>query len=139
MIKGNEFMKKVDGLLGQEKELIVLKGKLFAPQKASTKEGNETYYTFRLKTLKKSSNDEYGQSFNTYHCVMPTDVSKNYSEQDIQALKNNEVLCLCTFNASVKTLPNSGAVVNNITIFVNDVMLVRSIDSNMVVHKAINL
>lgn len=137
-MKGNEMLKKVDTLLGTEKELIILKGKLTVPQKAATKADGEIYYTFRLKTLKRSSNDEYGQSFNTYQIVVPCDVAKNISESELSALKNNEVLCICQANANAKVLPN-GAVVNNISLFVIDMMLSRSIDNVTILQKAINL
>lgn len=137
--KVNEMLKKVDNLLGQEKELIVLKGMLFSPAMAHTQEGNHPYYSFKLKVLKNSGSDEYGQSFNTYYCIMPSEVAKGFTQQDITTMKNNEVICLCSANAQVKTLGEKKISVNNISLYCHGIMMTRAINRETPYQKAINL
>ncbi|MEM4935347.1 MAG: hypothetical protein QXY78_05390 [Thermoplasmata archaeon] len=139
-MKNGDYLEKVNNLLGEEKELIILKGKMFSPQLSKTQEGNETYYTFKLKCLKNISNDEYGSAFNTYYCVVPSAVSKDYTEKDFaETFKNNEVVVLCSANASTKTLGQNNVVVNNIRLYVTSIMLSREITGEKKIHKAINL
>jgi len=134
----NDYIENINILMDEEKELIVLKGKMIQPQLCKTKNNNEDYYSFKLKTLKKNSNDEYGQSFNTYYCVVPVIVAKKYSKDDVSVLKNNEVLCICNMSAMTKKLQN-GALVNNITVFVNYMKLVREIDNGNTLNQVSNL
>lgn len=143
MSNKNELMQKVDILLGAEKELLILKGMLLSPKVCTTKDSKQEYYTFMLKTIKAMSTDEYAQGYNTYHCIMPVETSKKYTKEEISGLKNNEVLCLCSANAHVKKFDKKETgeefTVNNITIYVNDLMLIRTIDNTRTVQKAINL
>lgn len=137
--EGNiELLTKIDMLLADEKELIILKGKLTQPLKHTTNDGKGIYYTFQLRTLKKLSSDEYGTAFNTYHCVMPVDVAKRYSDDELSSCKDNEVLCILSANCRTKKLTND-VVVNNITFFVNDMVLTRTINNTITNSKVINL
>ncbi|NMB98229.1 MAG: hypothetical protein GYA02_16750 [Clostridiaceae bacterium] len=140
-IEKTEFVEKVNNLLGEEKELILLKGKMFSPQLSRTQEGNEIYYTFKLKCVKNISNDEYGSAFNTYYCVVPSAVAKEYTEKDFaEKFKNNEVIVICSANASTKTLgQNNNMVVNNIRLYASSIILSKEIVADKKIHKAINL
>ena len=86
-----KILESINILLGAEKELIVLKGQLQNPVRREKKDTRETYYEFVVKTLRKNSDDEYGQGYNRYHCVMPSDVAKNFNDDLIKELKGNEV------------------------------------------------
>lgn len=139
-VEKTEFLEKVNNLLGEEKELILLKGKMFSPQLSRTQEGNEVYYTFKLKCVKNISNDEYGSAFNTYYCVVPTAIAKDYTEEDFsERFKNNEVVVVCSANASVKTLGQNNMVVNNIRLYASSIVLSKEIISTKNIHKVINL
>lgn len=133
-----DLLQKINDMLIDEKELIVVKGKLTQPQKQSTTDGKGIYYSFQLRVLKKLGIDEYATTFNTYHCIIPQDVAKRYSDDEISSFKDNEVICLMSANCRTKKLDN-GAIVNNITFFVNDMVLIRTIDNNINSTKVIKL
>jgi hypothetical protein len=137
--KSGDLLKKVDNLLGNEKELIILKGMFFSPAMAHTQQGNNPYYSFKLKVLKNTGSDEYGQSFNTYHVIMPSEVAKDFPQQAITAMKNNEVVCLCSANAQVKVLGEKKINVNNISLYCHGLMMTREILRETTFQKAINL
>ncbi|MEM0173433.1 MAG: hypothetical protein QXI16_02885 [Sulfolobaceae archaeon] len=140
-IEKTEFLEKVNNLLGEEKELLLLKGKMFSPQLSKTQESNETYYTFKLKCVKNISNDEYGSAFNTYYCVVPSIIAKEYTEKDFaERFKNNEVIVICSANASIKTLgQNNNMVVNNIRLYATNIILSKEITGEKKVKNTINL
>lgn len=129
---------KINDLLGSEKELVVLKGKLITPSKHKTADEKGIYYSFHLRTLKRLSTDEYGTTFNTYHCIVPVEVSKRYSDDEISSFKDNEVICLLSVNCRIKKLQGD-VVVNNATFFVNDIVLIRNVDNTINNEKVINL
>ena len=55
----SEVLEKMNEILGSETELIVLKGKMFMPMQHKRQEDSESYYTFRLKCIKKANEDVY--------------------------------------------------------------------------------
>jgi hypothetical protein len=137
-LENESLLKRMNRMMADEKELILLKGKMSQPKKMKTDE-DKIYYTFVLRVLKRLSSDEYGTTFNTYFCVVPTNVSCNMTDDDIKSMKDNEVICLLTANCRTKTLTNSKVTVNNITLFVNDIVITRTIDNSINNSKVVNL
>lgn len=111
--------------LGEEKELHVMKGLFMSPMVAHKQTG-EAYYSFDLKVLKQfGDDDEYGQTYNLYNCIIPSDLAINYSSEDIKAFKDCEVIVLVTTKCSVKRVNNNKF--NNISLFVQSIELSRKV------------
>lgn len=140
---GVSLTERINELMGNEKELIVLKGKLYSPTEEHKQETGEVYYTFRLKVIKNINDDEYGKNYNTYICIMPCDVSHKFSKQQIQDMKNNEVLALCSARAGVRTFmrkdTDEQVAVNNITLYVVELLNTRRINVEMAGAKSYKL
>lgn len=142
-IMKSEVLEKVNAILGSENELIVLKGKMFMPMQHKRQEDNESYYTFRLKCIKRANDDTYSQAFNTYYCIMPVEVSKRFSQEDIRDMKDNEVICICSSRAIVKNFVNNKTgeqiAVNNINLYCVDIMMIREIKKEFEHGKTLKL
>lgn len=112
--------------LGEEKELHVFKGLFMNPMVAQKQQTGEPYYSFDLKTLKQiGSDDEYGQSYNMYNCIIPSEISSQFSNESIKALKDCEVIVIATAKGSVRKVGNSKF--NNISLFVQHLELSRKV------------
>ena len=126
------ILERLNEIMGEEKELIVLKGKMFMPMQHRRQEDSESYYTFRLKCIKRGNEDVYTQAYNTYYCIMPVDVAKRYTQEEIKGMKDNEVICICAPRAYVRNFVNSKTgeqvSVNNINLYCVDLMLIRQIN-----------
>lgn len=138
MNKTESLLDKFNKMMGNEKELILLKGQFINPAKAKKKNSDDTYYTFGIKTLKKMGTDEYSQSFNTYQVIVPVERSKHYTDEQIKAFKNNEVLVLVESNCHIKRIGENGKV-NNITLYLMDIMQTKEIIREIPDTKAVNL
>ena len=57
----SEVLEKFNDIMGKENELVVLKGKMFMPMQYKRQEDNESYFTFRLKCIKRANEDVYSQ------------------------------------------------------------------------------
>lgn len=138
-----EVLEKFNEILGSETELVVLKGKMFMPMQHKRQEDNESYFTFRLKCIKRLNEDAYSQGYNTYYCIMPVDVAKRYTPEKIKAIKDNEVICICSPRAYVRNFLNSKTgeqvAVNNINLYCIDIMMVRSIKKEYEQEKSLKL
>lgn len=111
--------------LGEEKELHVMKGLFMSPMVA-TKGTGEQYYSFDLKVLKQFGDDEeYGQTYNLYNCIIPSDLAMRFTSEDIKGFKDCEVLVLVTAKCSVKRVNNNKF--NNISFFVQHLELSRKV------------
>lgn len=148
-VKTNDsIMKKLTTVLGNETELIVIRGQLKNPQKVQKEDGSGYYYTFQLKSIRQSNPDEaYSQGYNTFYCIMSSNVAKTYTDEQMSGMKENEVIALCSLNARAKTTQytekTTGEVVertyNNITLYISDLLQTRSIQKELTNKKAINL
>jgi hypothetical protein len=95
----DETLAKAMKFLGQEAIFCVLKGVMKRPM--VDKNGNgEKYYTFNLRTTRS---DGYNQ---TFHCIMPAKVSAELSEEEIQALKDCEILVIPQLQNSIQEWKN---------------------------------
>ncbi len=138
----SEVLEKFNNILGSETELIVLKGKMFMPMQHKRQEDSESYYTFRLKCIKKANEDAYSQAYNTYYCIMPVDVSKRFTSEDVKEMKDNEVICICSSRAFVRTFVNNTGeqvAVNNINLYCIDLMKVREINKQFEKVKSLRI
>jgi|LSQX01.2.fsa_nt_gb hypothetical protein len=139
----SEVLEKMNEILGSETELIVLKGKMFMPMQHKRQEDSESYYTFRLKCIKKANEDAYSQAYNTYYCIMPVDVSKKFTQEEIKEMKDNEVICICAPRAYVRTFVNNKTgeqvAVNNINLYCIDLMKVREINKQFEKVKSLRI
>ena len=139
----SDVLEKFNEILGSENELIVLKGKMFMPMQYKRQEDNESYFTFRLKCIKRANEDAYSQAYNTYYCIMPVDVSKRFTQEDIKEMKDNEVICICAPRAYVRTFVNNKTgeqvAVNNINLYCIDIMMVRQINKEFEQVKSLKL
>jgi hypothetical protein len=136
-----ELKLKLEGILGENKELHILKGKMINLQLVTTKDGKGSFYAFDLICVKKFSEDEYGQSFNKYHMVMPVELSKEYKQEDMAGMKNNEVLVVVNTNSQVKVINREGLdpiKVNNISLYVIDIFKTKEI-CKAVANKVVNI
>lgn len=142
MSKEIKVLEKFNEILGSETELVVLKGKMFMPMQYKRQEDNESYFTFRLKCIKRANEDAYSQAYNTYYCIMPVDVSKRFTQEDIKEMKDNEVICICSPRAYVRTFVNNTGeqvAVNNINLYCIDIMMVRQINKEFEQVKSLKL
>lgn len=139
----SDVLEKFNEILGSENELVVLKGKMFMPMQYKRQEDNESYFTFRLKCIKRANEDAYSQAYNTYYCIMPVDVSKRYTQEDLKEMKDNEVICLCAPRAYVRTFVNNKTgeqvAVNNVNLYCVDIMKVRQINKEFEQAKSLKL
>ena len=139
----SEVLERFNEILGSETELIVLKGKMFMPMQHKRQEDNESYYTFRLKCIKKANEDAYSQAYNTYYIIMPVDVSRRFTSDEIKAMKDNEVICICSTRAYVRNFVNrktgEQVSVNNINLYCVDLMLIRYINKEFDHGKTLKL
>jgi len=139
----SDVLEKFNEILGSENELVVLKGKMFMPMQYKRQEDNESYFTFRLKCIKRANEDAYSQAYNTYYCIMPVDVSKRYTQEDIKEMKDNEVICICSPRAYVRTFANNKTgeqvAVNNVNLYCVDIMQVRKINKEFEQVKSLKL
>ncbi|NTV91478.1 MAG: hypothetical protein HGA22_14150 [Clostridiales bacterium] len=112
---------KINAILGEESELIALKGKFFSPAEVAKKDGGEIYYTFKLRVPKGINEDKYNQSYNSYYLIMPAEISNRYTKDEITNFKNNEVIVLCTPRAGTRSFKSKQTgddiTVNDITLF----------------------
>lgn len=142
-MKNESLLAKINDLLGEEKELIVLKGKLFSPAEVKRQEDQAIYYTFRLKVLKAANDDAYAQSFNTYFIIMPAEVAKRYTREQIREMKDNEVILLCSARAGTREFVNKNTgekvTVNNISLYGLDIMFTRQIKKDSENAKALKI
>ena len=131
----SDVLEKFNEILGTENELVVLKGKMFMPMQYKRQEDNESYFTFRLKCIKRANEDVYSQAYNTYYCIMPVEVSKRFTQEDIKEMKDNEVICICSPRAYVRTFTNNKTgeqvAVNNVNLYCVDIMKVRQINKSL--------
>lgn len=128
--KNNEMITKINNLMNDNNNLLLLKGQLIKPMR-QVKENGEVYYTFILKTLNKYSDDDYSQNYSMFYCVLSTDRSLHYSDEDLKALKNNEVIVVANITGIVKQInAQTGKFYVNSrnSIFVHDVYLNREIN-----------
>lgn len=139
----SDVLEKFNEILGSENELVVLKGKMFMPMQYKRQEDNESYFTFRLKCIKRANEDAYSQAYNTYYCIMPVDVSKRFTSEDVKEMKDNEVICLCAPRAYVRTFTNNKTgeqvAVNNVNLYCIDIMIVRQINKEFEQVKSLKL
>lgn len=139
----SDVLEKFNEILGSENELVVLKGKMFMPMQYKRQEDNESYFTFRLKCIKRANEDAYSQAYNTYYCIMPVDVSKRFTSEDIKEMKDNEVICICSPRAYVRTFVNNKTgeqvAVNNVNLYCVDIMKVRQINKEFEQAKSLKL
>ncbi|WP_202709705.1 hypothetical protein [Sporosalibacterium faouarense] len=141
--KNNDLLTKLNELLKDEKELMILKGQLQSPEK-QIKEDGQIYYTFTLKTVKKYTNDLYSTGFSTYYIVIPTSVSAKLSDDDIKDMKGNEVLVLLDPSCRTKIITaresgNKYKVNHNINLYCIDIMKVRDVERTIDNSKVISL
>lgn len=139
----SEVLEKLNEILGSENELVVLKGKMFMPMQHKRQEDSESYFTFRLKCIKRGNEDAYSQAYNTYYCIMPVDVSKRFTLEQIKEIKDNEVICICSTRAYVRNFLNNKTgeqvAVNNINLYCVDIMMVRQIKKEFEQEKSLKL
>ena len=139
----SDVLEKFNEILGSENELVVLKGKMFMPMQYKRQEDSESYYTFRLKCIKRANEDAYSQAYNTYYCIMPVEVSKKFTQEDIKEMKDNEVICICSPRAYVRTFANNKTgeqvAVNNVNLYCVDIMKVRQINKEFEQVKSLKL
>lgn len=116
------------------KELHVMRGLLQNPMESKTT-GGAVYYVFDLKVLKSYGDDEeYGQSYNLYHCIVPADIAQSISLTDMKAFKGNEVTVLCTTRCSVRK--HEASKFNNASFYAQTIELYRKVNIGSGVQKS---
>jgi len=138
MSKNESLLEKFNSLMGEEKELILLKGQMINPSKRKKKDSEEVYYTFSLKTVKKMGEDEYSQGYNTYQIIVSVEKSKQFTDEQIKAMKNNEVLVLLETSCHIRKFGDNGRD-NKITFYLVEIMQTKEIKREMPDIKAVNL
>ena len=83
------------------------------------------------------------RAYNTYYCIMPVDVSKRFTQEDIKEMKDNEVICICSPRAYVRTFVNNKTgeqvAVNNVNLYCIDIMMIRQINKEFEQVKSLKL
>ena len=115
-------------MLGSERELHILKGQLLNPVILSKKDGSGHYMSFRLKTLKQISNDEYSQRNNMFQIIVSEEKAKKFGSAFFREVKNQEVIVLVDVSNMTKK-GNTGSPVyfNNTSYYLIDIMKTRDI------------
>ncbi len=128
-----ETIKKYQEMLGDKKQLLLIKGQLLNPVAVPKKDSGELYCTFNLKESKMYSQDEYGQAFNNYHCIIPADVFGQIGPDAITAMKGNEVIILVEASCFIKKLTGTTGqfTVNNISLYVHDIALTKQLQQEL--------
>ncbi len=128
-----ETIKKYQEILGDKKQFLIIKGQLLNPVAVPKKESGDLYCTFNLKESKMYSQDEYGQAFNNYHCIIPSDIFGQLGPESITAMKGNEVIVFVEASCFIKKLTGTTGqfTVNNISLYVHDIALTKQLQSEL--------
>lgn len=129
VVTKNEYvMEDLNKMLGEERELHILKGQLLNPVILSKKDGTGHYMSFRLKTLKQISDDEYSQRNNMFQIIVSEEKAKKFGSAYFKEVKDQEVIVLCDISNMTKK-GNSGSPVyfNNVSYYLIDIMKTRDI------------
>ena len=141
-MRNTEVLVKLDSLLGDGKQLIVLKGLMQNPGIRFTQEENKKYYEFDLKVLTTKGTDEYNTSYNRYHIIVPVEVAKQFTDDEIKSMKNNEIIVLVDSSCSVRNISKDRekpVFKNDLTLYVTDMQLIRHVEKAIENKKVINL
>lgn len=117
-------------LLNTGKEIHVFKGLMMKPEKTMKDDGT-WYWTFDLKCLKNFSSDaEYGQSYNLFHMLIPSDMAQDFTDKQIEALSENEIFVCADTRCSVRA--SDKGKFNNISFYVKEIELSRQVINSKV-------
>jgi hypothetical protein len=144
-MKNENLLNVKDILVGNE--LVVLKGQLRNIQRVTKDDkSGEFYYLADLKVPRiTNSASVYDTSFNMYHvCFSNEFISRNdeVSDEFMKKFKDNEVLMLVSILANINKSKSgdSFAKFNNVRFYVNEIVLLQSIDKpSFVPDKVLNL
>jgi hypothetical protein len=128
----DELMQKFSGMM-VDNEVFFLKGQIRNIEQ-HTKPTGEVFYIADLRVPRNTSDtdDIYSVSFNTYHvCFSNNFVTNSKITADVmKQYKDNEVVLNVSTQANIRSSKKDNAEMkfNNIKLFVNDMMLVKTID-----------
>lgn len=124
-----ETLQKLQEMLGENKQMVLVKGQLLKPVAVPKKEGGDLYCTFILKQVKSFSDDEYSQGYNNFLCIMPSEIFSRYTREEIAAMKGNEVLAVLEISNIVRNLQGQQGpyTVNNTTYYVHDITQTKTL------------
>jgi hypothetical protein len=123
---------KINELLGEKKQLFIVRGQLLYPEQVQKQETGELYCTFTLKESKNFTEDEYGQAFNTYFCVIPAAVFGEIGSEKIKQMKGNEVTVsaeISNYIRRIKTANGQSITVNNVSYYVHGLELSKQLNT----------
>ena len=123
-VKEMEYFKEV---LGEERELHLLRGQITNPVILSKKDSSGHYLAFRLKTIRNINDDEYGQRNNNYQIIVPEERAKQITSEYFREVKGQEVLVMVDV-VNILRRSNSGPLCfNNTSYYLIDIIKTRDI------------
>lgn len=126
-----ERMEELNNYLGKEREMHILKGQLLSPLILAKKDNTGHYMTFRLKTIKQISDDEYMQSNNLYQIVVSEEKCKQFGSAFFKELTGQEVIVLLDVNNYLRRGNSSMPLYfNNVSYYLVDIMKTRNVTEN---------
>lgn len=123
-VKGIEFFKEI---LGNERELHVLRGQLLNPVIMTKKDSTGHYLAFRLKTIRSINDDEYGQRNNNYQIIVSEEKAKKITSEFFRNVKDQEVLVLVDVVNMLRKSNNGPLYFNNVSYYLIDIIKIRDI------------
>lgn len=136
MINTDEYLKKVNDLLGDEHDLILVKGELNKIDKCFKEDGS-VYYMGDLRVLRNTNTgSEYDIKTSNYLCCFGSEfvLDAKLDDDKMKALKNNEVLLILNCLSNIKTIKSKkdgvedSFKVDNVRFFVQDVLLTKKLE-----------
>lgn len=119
------FKEKVLELMGNEQDLLLIKGQLVRPELRQKKDGSGQYIVFEIRVVKDGGGSKYDLQFNQYSIIV---LSSDVQEMGpvIKQFKDSEVLAVVRPNARVRKGQNGGKF-NNIDLYLDAIFLVEQL------------
>lgn len=135
----NEYLLKLDNLLGEMEELHIIRGQFIEGIQRNTNDDRKAkYYEFDLKVKKVYGESKYDNSYNYYHFIMSVENSKKYSLDDMKEYKGNEVIVLADMSAKIKKTEKYKYTILQ-GVYAYDIGILNKLDDTVQKDKVVNL
>lgn len=126
--KINDKKKLYLEVLGNNEDMVIVKGKLMRPEPMEKKDRSGFYIVFEIKVVKESEGSKYDHQYNSYSVIVPSMEVKEMAPI-IKAYKNCEVLAIIRPNARIRRGSNGGRF-NSVDYYLDHIFLLEDYTSN---------
>lgn len=117
-------MQRFIEVMGDNEDLLLVKGQLLRPEPREKQDGTGYYIVFELKVVKESVN-KYQSQFNSYAVIVPAADVKEIAPL-IKSMRNQEVLCVIRPSGRIRK-GQQGGKYNSIDLYLEQIFLVRDL------------